>query len=67
MAECYMSLRQFSQALTVLESVPQKYRNPKVNMALGRLYQQTGKERPAITAYKEVVKVRVIVLLSLFI
>ncbi|CAL4082270.1 unnamed protein product [Meganyctiphanes norvegica] len=56
MAECNIAVRQFSQALTILESVPQRHRSAKVNMALGRLYQQAGMERPAITAYKEVLK-----------
>lgn len=57
MAECNMAVRQYSQALTLLESIPQRHRTPKVNMRLGRLYQQAGMERPAITAYKEVLKV----------
>ena len=52
-----MAVRQYSQALTVLESIPQRHRTPKVNMRMGRLYQQVGMERPAITAYKEVLKV----------
>lgn len=52
-----MAVRQYSQALTLLESIPQRHRTPKVNMRLGRLYQQAGMERPAITAYKEVLKV----------
>lgn len=56
MAECNIAVRQFSQALTLLESIPQRHRTPKVNMGLGRLYQQAGMERPAITAYKEVLK-----------
>lgn len=56
MAECNMAVRQYSQALTLLESIPQRHRTPKVNMRLGRLYQQAGMERPAITAYKEVLK-----------
>ena len=60
MAECNMAIRQFSQALTILESIGPKYRTAKVNMLLGRLYQQTGKERPAIIAYKEVLKVRIL-------
>ncbi|KAK4298424.1 hypothetical protein Pmani_029230 [Petrolisthes manimaculis] len=56
MAECNMSVRQYTQALTLLESIPQRHRTPKVNMKLGHLYQQGGMERPAITAYKEVLK-----------
>lgn len=52
-----MAVRQYTQALTLLESIPQRHRTPKVNMKLGHLYQQAGMERPAITAYKEVLKV----------
>ncbi|XP_076029628.1 anaphase-promoting complex subunit 7 [Oratosquilla oratoria] len=56
MAECNMAVRQFTQALNVLESIPQRHRTSKVMMTLGRLYQQIGMERPAITAYKEVLR-----------
>lgn len=56
MAECNIAVRQFTQAVTLLESIPQRHRTPKVNMSLGRLYQQVGMERPAITAYKEVLR-----------
>ncbi|KAK7069413.1 Anaphase promoting complex subunit 7, partial [Halocaridina rubra] len=56
MAECNIAVRQFTQAVALLESIPQRHRTPKVNMSLGRLYQQAGMERPAITAYKEVLR-----------
>ena len=55
---CYVHYKQFGQATGILESIPAKQRTVKVNMALGRLYQQCGTERPAITAYKEVLRVR---------
>lgn len=42
----------------VLQSIPGKLRNAKINMALAKLYQQGGMERSAITAYKEVLRVR---------
>lgn len=57
MAECHMSLSQANLALSVLESVSPRARTARLNMLLGGLYQQTGMERPAITAYKEVLKV----------
>ena len=53
---CYVHHKQFGQATGILESIPAKQRTVKVNMALGRLYQQCGTERPAITAYKEVLR-----------
>ncbi|XP_037092477.1 anaphase-promoting complex subunit 7-like [Pollicipes pollicipes] len=53
---CYVHQKQFFQATGILESVPAKQRTVKVNMALGQLYQQCGTERPAITAYKEVLR-----------
>ncbi|KAF0311903.1 Anaphase-promoting complex subunit 7 [Amphibalanus amphitrite] len=53
---CYVHHKQFGQATGILESIPAKQRTVKVNMALGRLYQLCGTERPAITAYKEVLR-----------
>lgn len=54
-----MNLRQNDQAINTLQSIPGKQRNPKINMALAKLYQQGGMERSAITAYKEVLRVSV--------
>ena len=59
MAECHISANQSNLALSLLENVSPKSRSPRLNMMLGNLYHQTGMERPAITAYKEVLKVRV--------
>lgn len=56
-SECNIALREFRQAVSILESIHQRHRNAHVNMALGKLYQQGGMERPAIVAYKEVLKV----------
>lgn len=53
---CHMNLKQQSQAITALESIPGKQRSARVNMALGKLYQQNGNERSAITCYREVLK-----------
>jgi anaphase-promoting complex subunit 7 len=44
-------------AIAALETVPAKARNPRINMALGKLYSARGLERSAITAYKEVLRV----------
>jgi len=54
--KCYMAMSQHNQALTILQSIIAKQRTPKVNEALGRLYHQQGMERPAIAAYREVVR-----------
>nr|XP_018904104.1 PREDICTED: anaphase-promoting complex subunit 7 [Bemisia tabaci] len=53
---CHVNLRQNDQAINTLQSIPGKQRNPKINMALAKLYQQGGMERSAITAYKEVLR-----------
>jgi hypothetical protein len=54
---CHVNLKQNHQAIVVLQSIPGKLRNAKINMALAKLYQQGGMERSAITAYKEVLRV----------
>ncbi|XP_063242706.1 anaphase-promoting complex subunit 7 isoform X2 [Bacillus rossius redtenbacheri] len=53
---CHVNLKQNNQAIVVLQSVPAKQRNARINMALGKLYQQSGMDRSAITCYKEVLK-----------
>lgn len=54
---CHLHLKQYTQSIGVLESIPGKQRTPKINMALAKLYHQSGMERSAITGYKEVLKV----------
>ena len=39
-----------------LESVSSKQRTGKINLALARLYQQEGRDRSALTSYKEVLR-----------
>lgn len=63
---CHVGLKQSHQAITVLQSIPGKQRNAKINMALARLYQQGGMERSAITSYKEVLRVRNLLIFILF-
>ncbi|KAJ9580300.1 hypothetical protein L9F63_004040, partial [Diploptera punctata] len=53
---CHIHLKQNHQAILVLQSIPGKLRNAKINMALAKLYQQGGMERSAITCYKEVLR-----------
>jgi len=53
---CHVSLKQPVQALLVLQGIPAKLRSVKVNMALGKLYILNGLERPAISAFKEVIR-----------
>jgi len=54
--QCYVALGQTNQAVNVLQSILAKQRTVKVSMALGQLYHQMGMERPAIAAYREVVR-----------
>lgn len=53
---CHVNMKQPAQAISALESIPGKQRSSRVNMALGKLYQQSGNERSAITCYREVLK-----------
>lgn len=54
---CYVKLHQSDEAINILQTISAKQRTAKVNMALAKLYQKVGSERPAITAYKEVLRV----------
>lgn len=53
---CLVNLKQYSQAIHLLESISTKQKTPCVNMGLAKLYHQSGMERSAITSYKEVLK-----------
>ncbi|KAI5703372.1 hypothetical protein M8J75_010997 [Diaphorina citri] len=53
---CYQKLKDTDESFNILTSIPGKQRTPKVNMALGQMYQDNGNERSAITCYKEVLK-----------
>uniref|UniRef100_T1J2T0 Anaphase-promoting complex subunit 7 n=1 Tax=Strigamia maritima TaxID=126957 RepID=T1J2T0_STRMM len=55
-AMCNCQMKQYSIAITALESIPGKQRTARVNMALAKACQQVGMERSAITGYKEVLK-----------
>jgi len=54
--KCYVAMGQPTQAINILQSIVAKNRTARVSMALGRLYHQNGMERPAIAAYREVVR-----------
>ncbi|ESO97919.1 hypothetical protein LOTGIDRAFT_181978 [Lottia gigantea] len=53
---CLTKMDQDKEALNVLESINSKQRNSKVNSALAKLYLKDGRDRSAITCYKEVVR-----------
>jgi len=53
---CYLRTNQHNMAADILQSIPAKQRTPKVYQALGKVYQQAGMERPAITCFREVLK-----------
>ncbi|GIY90907.1 anaphase-promoting complex subunit 7 [Caerostris darwini] len=53
---CLVSLKQYSQAIAILDTIPAKQRTPCINMALAKLNHQGGNERAAITYYKEVLR-----------
>uniref|UniRef100_A0A1Y1KUI8 Anaphase-promoting complex subunit 7 n=1 Tax=Photinus pyralis TaxID=7054 RepID=A0A1Y1KUI8_PHOPY len=53
---CCLKLKRSQRAIEVLQSISARNRTPKINMALGNLYRDSGMERPAIACYKEVLK-----------
>lgn len=54
--QCLSHLKQYREAITVLEGLNVKQRTAKINMSLAKLYQRTGMDRSAITCYKEVLR-----------
>ncbi|XP_003740724.1 anaphase-promoting complex subunit 7 [Galendromus occidentalis] len=55
--QCLLGRKEIRLATSTLENIPLKQRTPKMNMALGRLYQSQGNDRGAIACYKDVLKV----------
>nr|CAH7766831.1 unnamed protein product [Callosobruchus chinensis] len=53
---CLIALKQNSAAKEILQTIPARMLTPKINMALGCLYRDSGMERPALTCFKEVLK-----------
>ena len=53
---CYVKMRQNKKALDILQTVPMRLRDVKINMALGNLFRDTGYDRQSIICYKEALK-----------
>lgn len=53
---CRVERKDVSQAILVLEEIPVKQRNGRVNSALGRLYRKERVMVKSVAAYKEVVR-----------
>ncbi|XP_041349110.1 anaphase-promoting complex subunit 7-like isoform X2 [Gigantopelta aegis] len=54
--QCLDHLKRTAEALNVLESISTKQRTAKVNLALAKLNLREGRDRSAMTCYKEVVR-----------
>ncbi len=54
---CYVEMGSSSLAIEILQTVPAKQRTPKLNMAMGKLYVRNGLDRPAVSCFREVLKV----------
>lgn len=57
MSQCYLHMKEYREATTILEGISQKQRSLKIHMSLAKLYQRQGMERSAISCYKEVLRV----------
>ncbi|XP_044753624.1 anaphase-promoting complex subunit 7 [Coccinella septempunctata] len=53
---CLLSTKKKKEALEVLQSIKGKHRTVKINMALGSLLMEVGKDRLATIAFKEVLE-----------
>lgn len=54
--QCLSQMKQFREAMSILEGISSKQRTAKVNVALAKLYVMAGMDRSAITSYKEVIR-----------
>uniref|UniRef100_A0A0B7A0N2 Anaphase-promoting complex subunit 7 n=1 Tax=Arion vulgaris TaxID=1028688 RepID=A0A0B7A0N2_9EUPU len=54
--QCFHKMKQNTEALSILESINTKKRTSRVNLALAKLYLYEGRDRSAITCYKEVIR-----------
>ncbi len=52
-ARCYAALNHRQAALKMLESISTRYRTPSMLLWLGRLYRESGMDRPTLNAYQE--------------
>ncbi|CAG2197641.1 unnamed protein product [Mytilus edulis] len=55
--QCLSQMKQFREAMSILEGISSKQRTAKVNVALAKLYVMAGMDRSAITSYKEVIRI----------
>jgi tetratricopeptide (TPR) repeat protein len=55
MAMCHVAMKDSPSALRELESIPSKYRDARINMMLGSLYQSLKAKNRAVGAYKSVI------------
>lgn len=53
---CMLHMKQYKEAMSVLEGISTKQRSAKINLALAKLYLKSGMDRSAITSYKEVLR-----------
>lgn len=56
LAVCMEITKNNAEAVSMLQSISNKQRTPKVNMLLGKLSQMLGKDANAISAYKMVLR-----------
>ena len=54
--KCYVQLKMFREALSILESVNSKQRSAKIVSAMAKLYEKKGNQKAAGTCYKLVLK-----------
>ncbi|CAG0883295.1 unnamed protein product [Cyprideis torosa] len=54
---CLVEMKDIGGAMQLLSSISLRFRTPKHNMALGKLYKECGSDRSAICSFKEVLKV----------
>ncbi|XP_059144274.1 anaphase-promoting complex subunit 7-like [Physella acuta] len=54
--QCLHKMKQNVEALNILESISTKKRTARVNLALAKLYLHEGRDRSAITCYKELIR-----------
>ncbi|KAL1923693.1 uncharacterized protein VTP21DRAFT_8673 [Calcarisporiella thermophila] len=55
-AKCCISIKEFPQAVTILESIPDKQRTPQVYLLLANVNEELGERRRAVEYYKEVIR-----------
>lgn len=56
LAVCMEITKNYAEAVSMLQSISNKQRTPKINMLLGKLSRTLGKDANAISAYKMVLR-----------